>query len=315
MSRMRPSPAMVVAFVALIVSVTSSAYAAVRITTVNIANGAVTQPKLARNSVWHANLGTRSVRNLNLAANSVWHAQIGTGSVMRNNISGQLLAELHGAQGPAGTQGPAGPQGPEGAQGPPGPPGGTGTGPQGPQGPQGVQGPPGPQGETGAAGPQGATGPQGPRGPAGSTSILFSSTSPVGIPAGTPTFQSAVELPAHGTITTGRGQNHLVLSGSVRLRNSTTDGRATARCWYAVDGNEVPPAAGSAVSMPPRIPGALFTAAGVTGIVGSFVADMQVALVGRVAVTAGTHTVHVKCGSNLVNVEAIESAVTVIATG
>lgn len=104
MSRMRPSAAMVVAIIALIASVTSGAYAAVRITTRDIADGAVTQPKLAANSVWHANIGGRSARNNNiadravnnrtLAANSVWHAQIGTGSVQRNNVQAQLLTEL-----------------------------------------------------------------------------------------------------------------------------------------------------------------------------------------------------------------------------
>ena len=106
MSRMRPSPAMAVAIIALIASVTSGAYAAVRITTSDIANGAVTQPKLAANSVWHANIGRRSAQNINIAdravnnrtlsANSVWHAQIGTGSVRANNIQPQLLTELQG---------------------------------------------------------------------------------------------------------------------------------------------------------------------------------------------------------------------------
>jgi hypothetical protein len=151
MTHMKPSPAMVVAFVALIVSVTSGAYAAVRITTSDLANGAVTNPKLAHNSVWHANIGTRSVRsnNLNngavrnaqlarnsvwhanigtgsvrsnnladgavghsqLAHNSVWHSNIGNGSVQRNNVSQQLLSELKGSAGPAGPAGPAGANG------------------------------------------------------------------------------------------------------------------------------------------------------------------------------------------------------------
>lgn len=91
MSRMRPSPAMVVALIALIASVTSGAYAAVRITTVNIADRAVTHPKLAANSVWHANIGRHSVRNVNLAANSVWHANIGTRSVRANNIANEAV--------------------------------------------------------------------------------------------------------------------------------------------------------------------------------------------------------------------------------
>jgi hypothetical protein len=122
MTRMRPSPAMVVAFVALIVSVTSGAYAAVRITTRDIANGAVTNRTLARNSVWHANIGRRSVRTINLAndavnnrtlaRNSVWHANIGTGSVQANNLSRQLATEIEGS---VGLRGPAGPPGANGA--------------------------------------------------------------------------------------------------------------------------------------------------------------------------------------------------------
>lgn len=119
MSRMRPSPAMVVAIIALIASVTSGAYAAV-----NIPDGAVTHPKLADNSVWNRNIGIRSVRNFNInngavmnhnmAPNSVWHAQIGMGSVRRNNVNAELLAELHGATGPTGPTGPKGPTGPAG---------------------------------------------------------------------------------------------------------------------------------------------------------------------------------------------------------
>lgn len=145
MAHIKPSPAMVVAFVALIVSVTSGAYAAVRITTSDLANGAVTNPKLAdnsvwhakigrrsvrsnnlnngavrnaqlaNNSVWHANIGTRSVRtnNLNdhavghsqLAGNSVWHSNIGNGSVQANNLSSQLLSQLKGSAGPGGPAG------------------------------------------------------------------------------------------------------------------------------------------------------------------------------------------------------------------
>jgi hypothetical protein len=82
---------MVVALIALIVSVTSGAYAAVRITTADIAARAVTHPKLAPNSVWHANIGSRSVRNSNLAPNSVWHANIGRHSVRGNNIANEAV--------------------------------------------------------------------------------------------------------------------------------------------------------------------------------------------------------------------------------
>ena len=72
-----------------------------------------------------------------------------------------------GATGPQGPTGATGPQGPTGAVGPtgPGPQGATGA--TGPQGPTGATGPQGATGATGPQGPTGATGPQGPTGPAG----------------------------------------------------------------------------------------------------------------------------------------------------
>jgi hypothetical protein len=85
---------MVVALIALVASVTSGAYAAVRVTTANIVDRAVTHPKLAHNSVWHPNIGRHSVRNNNLAPNSVWHAQIGTGSVRLGNIQPATVDQL-----------------------------------------------------------------------------------------------------------------------------------------------------------------------------------------------------------------------------
>jgi hypothetical protein len=87
MSRLKPSPAMIVAFIALIASVTGSAYAA-------IANGSIVNRMLADNSVWHRNIGAHSVRNVNIAANSVWHAQIGTGSVRLGNIQPATVDQL-----------------------------------------------------------------------------------------------------------------------------------------------------------------------------------------------------------------------------
>ena len=98
MTRIKPSPAMVVAVIALIASVTSGAYAAVRITTADIADRAVTNPKLADNSVWHRNIGRGSVRNFNLSDNSVWHRNIGMGSVRLNNIQPATVDALRGRQ-------------------------------------------------------------------------------------------------------------------------------------------------------------------------------------------------------------------------
>jgi hypothetical protein len=102
----RPSGAVVIAGVALFVSLGGGAYAAVA--------GSVTHSQLASNSVWHANIGNGSVQvnNLgngsvghkNLQANSVWHANIGnhsvqnsnlaSGSVQQNNLSADIQAEL-----------------------------------------------------------------------------------------------------------------------------------------------------------------------------------------------------------------------------
>lgn len=78
---------MVVAFIALVASVTGSAYAA-------IANGSIVNRMLADNSVWHRNIGRGSVRNFNMAGNSVWHAQIGTGSVRLVNIQPATVDQL-----------------------------------------------------------------------------------------------------------------------------------------------------------------------------------------------------------------------------
>lgn len=123
--RLRPSPAMVVAFIALAVSVTSGAYAAVRITSASIVDGAVTHPKLANNSVWNAQLGKPSVRTANInngavthskmGKNVTWNAQLGkpavrtvninngavtsaklaAGAVQDSNLSPQLLAQIN----------------------------------------------------------------------------------------------------------------------------------------------------------------------------------------------------------------------------
>jgi hypothetical protein len=89
LSRFRPSPAMVVAVIALVASSTGSAVAAQLITERIIAKG-VTE-KL-------------------LAANAVTSPKVKNGSLLRKDFrSGQLPA------GPQGPQGPRGPQGPEGA--------------------------------------------------------------------------------------------------------------------------------------------------------------------------------------------------------
>jgi len=106
LKRIKPSPAMAVALLALFVALGSGAYAQAvnSVDTAQLRNGAVTNAKLARNSVWNAqigggvvrtnNLARDSVRNNNIARNSVWHAQLGGGVVQQNNLNAALASEL-----------------------------------------------------------------------------------------------------------------------------------------------------------------------------------------------------------------------------
>jgi hypothetical protein len=173
----RPSPAMLVALIALVISLGGTSYAA------------LTLPA--------GSVGSKQLRN-----NSVSSPKVKPGSLLVSDFRSSQRALLQGPrgpqasggpQGPAGPAGPAGPGGPPGVPGPagaPGAPGATGapgpagargptgphggppgpTGPMGPPGPTGATGPvgePGPTGPTGFAGPTGPTGPTGPDGPAG----------------------------------------------------------------------------------------------------------------------------------------------------
>ena len=72
MRRFLPSPAMVVAVVALIVSLSGSAYAAFVITGKNIKNGTVT---------------TRDIRNHSLRGSDVRHDSIGGGSIKESTLA------------------------------------------------------------------------------------------------------------------------------------------------------------------------------------------------------------------------------------
>jgi hypothetical protein len=130
----RPTPALLVATVALFVALGGGgALAATKlmIHTGNIANGAVTNHKLANGAVGLQKLNTH-VRS--------------------------ALSKI-GGRGIVGTQGPQGAQGPQGQAGPAGPAGATGA--QGPQGQTGPQGQPGPQGQAGTNGTDGQDGQDG----------------------------------------------------------------------------------------------------------------------------------------------------------
>lgn len=109
-SKLRPSPAMVVAVVALVGSLGGTSYAAA---------------SLAKNSVGTGQLKTGAVKVTDIANNAVSSSKVKNGSLLAVDFkAGQL------PQGPAGSAGPAGVAGPAGAAGPSGP-----AGPAGPIGP------------------------------------------------------------------------------------------------------------------------------------------------------------------------------------
>jgi hypothetical protein len=100
----RPSPAMIVACIALLVALGGTSVAAVS--------------QLARNSVGPRQLQTGAVTNPKLRNNAVNSAKVRPRSLLRSDFApGQLPA------GPVGPQGPAGPAGPAGSAGAAGPAG------------------------------------------------------------------------------------------------------------------------------------------------------------------------------------------------
>ncbi len=133
----RPTPAMVVALIALSSSLASGAAAVNLLTGKDIANKSITGKDLKRNSVTGKHVKDRSLG-------------------ARDFKSGRLPMGQIGPVGPAGPDGPAGPQGPEGPAGPRGE-----TGPAGPAGATGSMGPAGADGEDGEDGADGAQGPPG----------------------------------------------------------------------------------------------------------------------------------------------------------
>lgn len=101
----RPSPAMVVACVALLVALGGTSVAAVS--------------QLARNSVGPAQLQFGAVTNPKIRSNAVTSAKVRNRSLLRADFApGQLPAGPTGPQGPAGPPGSAGAAGPAGVVGP-----------------------------------------------------------------------------------------------------------------------------------------------------------------------------------------------------
>ncbi len=97
----RPSPAMIVACLALLVSLGGTSVAAVS--------------QLAPNSVGTAQLKNGAVTNAKVRSNAINSAKVQNRSLLRGDFAlGQLPAGPTGPQGPAGSAGPAGPAGPAG---------------------------------------------------------------------------------------------------------------------------------------------------------------------------------------------------------
>src|SRR5262245_58801875 len=91
MSLHRPSPAMLVAFTALVVSLGGNSYAAV---------------KLAKNSVSSQTIKDGQVKRQDLALNAVGTDQEAAGSLLATDFkTGQLPAGAQGPQGPKGDKG------------------------------------------------------------------------------------------------------------------------------------------------------------------------------------------------------------------
>ena len=106
-SKLRPSPAMVVAVTALVASLGGTSYAAA---------------SLAKDSVGTSQIRKSAVKTADIASNAVTSAKVKNGSLLAADFkAGQLPAGPAGAEGKAGPAGPAGPVGPEGKVGPIGP--------------------------------------------------------------------------------------------------------------------------------------------------------------------------------------------------
>ena len=109
--RLRPTPALVVASLALCISIGGTSYAVVTIGSEDITND--------------------SIRSVDIKNDDVRGFDIRNGTLHASDFApGQLPSPLPGppgAQGPPGGQGPRGPQGADGPQGPQGPPGSPGA--------------------------------------------------------------------------------------------------------------------------------------------------------------------------------------------
>lgn len=107
--RRRPSPAMLVAMVALFVALGGSSYAALRVGSGQIADNAVRSRDIRNNDVRGSDIRTGTIAS----------GDVRDGALLAKDFkSGELPAGRAGSPGAAGPQGPMGPQGPQGPLGP-----------------------------------------------------------------------------------------------------------------------------------------------------------------------------------------------------
>ncbi len=150
----RPSPALAVAFAALLVSLGGTGWAAAT---------------LPRNSVGPKQLRPKAVMRSDLARGAVTTSHVADGTLLARDFRrGQLRAVSGGPAGPAGPAGVAGQRGSAGPAGLAGPAGATG-----------------PQGSKGVAGPKGSPGPKGATGPAAAVAQQIVKGAGVGLPGQT----------------------------------------------------------------------------------------------------------------------------------
>ncbi len=112
----RPSPAMVVASVALLVALGGTSVAAVNqlaansVGTSQLKSNAVTTPKIKNSNVNASKLASNAVTSAKIAGNAVTNAKIANGTIQPADLSAAAKTS-----GPAGAPGPQGPSGPAGA--------------------------------------------------------------------------------------------------------------------------------------------------------------------------------------------------------
>jgi len=103
LKRHTPSPAMIVALVALFVALGGAAYAGV-----TLSNNSVKSATIKNGEVKTVDLANSAVTNAKLKNNAVNSAKVKNGSLEATDLSAAAQAALKGNAGPAGVTGPAG---------------------------------------------------------------------------------------------------------------------------------------------------------------------------------------------------------------